>query len=541
MGDREELYTDPLLVDVALSGGGYRAASWGFGTLFALLRARDQSAKDASHIQIASIASVSGGSVANGVVAHEIQDLNTVTEDSYLTAIRGCINNMTGPGLIPGQPTRRYLATLIVTAGAALITSLVVAGALTSAGRDWGAAAFIVPIIAFAAAALLFGLWRGLRGAAVAMKPLALQTIGAAVAGAILGLGVWLGTALDGWQATRVVVLIAIISGLLWWIGFGLFAARGRIVEDNLARMFFSTDSRPTRLSDLADRAVHHVFCASELQSGDHFYLSPKLMHGFLLGEIAAPAMSLAQAVQASASLPGGFPPQETELVPAVLLDRPWTVPADAPATPVQRIVLADGGVYDNMGEEWSFGFARRAKRSDLVRASQPAAHFMVVSNAGKALGWTTMRRTNNVWREIRGLVRDEGIQYDATTAQRRRGVVAAFRAGETSGAGPIGVIIHMGTSPVAICNQFKNSPIAEQRNRAREALDVLGPPDRWEQVVDRNKTVGTVLSALESETVLDLIEHSAVLTLVALYVVHGIGTAKFPKRNELQNLFGLD
>ena len=541
MGDREELYTDPLLVDVALSGGGYRAASWGFGTLFALLRARDQSAKDASHIQIASIASVSGGSVANGVVAHEIQDLNTVTEDSYLTAIRGCIDNMTGPGLIPGQPTRRYLATLIVTAGAALITSLIVAGALTSAGRDWGAAAFLVPIIAFAAAALLFGLWRGLRGAAVAMKPLALQTIGAAVAGAILGLGVWLGTALDGWQATRVVVLIAIISGLLWWIGFGLFAARGRIVEDNLARMFFSTDSRPTRLSDLADRSVHHVFCASELQSGDHFYLSPKLMHGFLLGEIAAPAMSLAQAVQASASLPGGFPPQETELVPAVLLDRPWDVPADAPATPVQRIVLADGGVYDNMGEEWSFGFARRAKRSDLVRASQPAAHFMVVSNAGKALGWTTMRRTNNVWREIRGLVRDQSIQYDATTAQRRRGVVAAFQAGEASGTGPIGVIVHMGTSPVSICNQFMKSPIAEQRNRAREALNVLGSPDRWEQVVERNKTVGTVLSALESETVLDLIEHSAVLTLVALYVVHGIGTARFPTRNELQNLFGLD
>jgi hypothetical protein len=541
MTDRDDLYTDPLWVDVALSGGGYRATAWGFGTTLALLRARDQTDNGSPELRIASIASVSGGSIANGVIAQEIEDLNTTDEAGFLEAVRPCVANMAGDGLIPGEPTRRYLWGLAAVALFALLTTLIVAGVLISADRDWGGGAFIVPVIALGAAALVFGIWRRARGAAVAVKPLAIQTAGAAVAGAVLGLGLWLGTALDGWPATRLVILIAVLSGLLWWIALGMFAARGRIVENRLAGLFFSTDSgRPTRLSDLTNRAVHHVFCATELQSGDHIYLTPKLLHGFLLGETARPTIPLAQAVQASASLPGGFPPQETELLRAVELDRPWNVPDDAPVPPVRRIVLADGGVYDNMGEEWSFGFARRTQRSDLVRDSQPAAHFMVVSNAGKALGWSNMRPTNKVWREIRGLIRDQGIQYDATTAQRRRGIVASFRAGEATGQGPIGVIVHMGTSPVAICNQFKNSPIAEQRTRAREALDVLESPEYWDGVVERNKTVGTVLSALDGDTLLDLLEHSTVLTMAALYVVHDIGAVRFPSRQELRTLFGL-
>ena len=539
MADRDDLYADPLWADIALSGGGFRATAWGLGTLFALVRSRNLSPEGSPRIRLASIASVSGGSIANGVVANGIQDLDSVSEDDFLEAIRPCLDNMTGAGIIPGKPTRRYLWTLIPVAGAALITSLIVVGALISAGRDWGRDAFVVPIVVFVAAALLFGLWRALRGASVTPGPLAQQIGGAVLAGVVLGVGMWLGTAFEGWQATRAVLLIAIVSALLWRIALGLFAARGRVVEDRLARLLLSRNGRPTNLVDLVDRTVHHVFCATELQSGDHIYLTPKLLHGFLLGETAHPAMSLAQAVQASAALPGAFPPQETELSSGELA-RPWQVPEDAPVPPVRRIVLADGGVYNNMGEEWAIGFARRARRSVLVRDSQAAAHFMVVANAGKALPWKEMRPTNRIWREIRGLLRDQSIQYDATTAQRRRGIVAQFRAGEASGKGPIGVIANMGTSPVSICTQFKRSPNAEQRQRANETLGVLGEADRWEQVVERNKKVGTVLSALEPGQVLDLIEHSFVLTLVSLYVVHGIGSAQFPSRNELRTLFGL-
>jgi hypothetical protein len=324
----------------------------------------------------------------------------------------------------------------------------------------------------------------------------------------------------------------------LWWIAVSLFALRGRRVEDALADLFFSSNGRATKLSDLDDRVVHHVFCATEQQSGDHIYMTPKLLHGYLLGETRRPEMSLAQAVQASASLPGAFPPQETKLVPGVELERAWAVTDNQPEPPVQRIVLVDGGVYDNMGEQWAAGFDRRARRSDLVAGSQRRSHFMVVSNSGKALGWRQMLPTNKVLLELRGLMRDQQIQYDATTSQRRRAVVASFRAGEASGEGPIGVMAHMGTSPIEVCEAFKSSPNSDQRTRALAMLAHLGDSKRWDEIVARNATVGTVLSKLDTEQVLDLIEHSAVLTLVGLYVVHGVGQEALPQRDELRELF---
>ena len=539
MSDSFKLYPDPLWVNVSLSGGGHRATVWGYGTLFALIRARERgSGAGKPNLKIASVASVSGGSIANGVVTQEIQDLNSATEIAFLVAVRGSIRNILDVGLIPGPPTNRYLRGFFATAVLAVAASLVVVGALTSTGRDWDTGAYIVPAIILAIFALLFGVWRLGRGGSVPLKKLLMQTAGAAVAGAAIGLGMWLGSVLDGWQATRIIVLLAVLSAALWWIAVSLFALRGRQVETALADLFFSANGRPTRLSELDDRVVHHVFCATEQQSGDHIYLTPKLMHGYLTGETPRPTMSLAQAVQASASLPGAFPPQETQLLPGVELERSWTVKDNEPEPPVQRIVLVDGGVYDNMGEQWAAGFDRRARRSELVAGSQERSHFMVVSNSGKALGWRQMLPTNKVLLELRGLMRDQQIQYDATTSQRRRAVVASFRAGAASGKGPIGVMVHMGTSPIEVCKAFESSPDSGQRSRARAMLAHLGRSTRWDEIVDHNADVGTVLSKLDSERVLDLIEHSAVLTLVGLYVVHGIGQEAIPQRDELRQLF---
>jgi len=51
-----------MRIGVVLSGGGHRAAAWGFGVLAALVAS-------GNNRDVASIASVSGGSIANGVVA----------------------------------------------------------------------------------------------------------------------------------------------------------------------------------------------------------------------------------------------------------------------------------------------------------------------------------------------------------------------------------------------------------------------------------------------------------------------------------------
>ena len=101
----------------------------------------------------------------------------------------------------------------------------------------------------------------------------------------------------------------------------------------------------------------------------------------------------MASAVQASAALPGGFPPVELDLDAAgVQLTRPWE-PDGAPPVPVRRLVLADGGVYDNMGDEWELGFADRARRSHLLDPGGQANFLVVATWARTWAGSRSARR----------------------------------------------------------------------------------------------------------------------------------------------------
>ena len=66
----------PCRISVALSGGGHRAAAWGLGTLYGVLAMRDAEAVKGDAgvpVEFTAIASVSGGSIANGVVADQLR------------------------------------------------------------------------------------------------------------------------------------------------------------------------------------------------------------------------------------------------------------------------------------------------------------------------------------------------------------------------------------------------------------------------------------------------------------------------------------
>ncbi len=57
-----------------------------------------------------------------------------------------------------------------------------------------------------------------------------------------------------------------------------MFGRRSEIVDDALAAVHFpEAGETPTILADLANLKVHHVFCATELQTGDHLYFTPRL------------------------------------------------------------------------------------------------------------------------------------------------------------------------------------------------------------------------------------------------------------------------
>jgi hypothetical protein len=91
-----------MRIGVAISGGGHRATVWGAGTLLAL---NDAGLAPA----ISSVASVSGGSITNGVVAHDV-DLTTDAPEAVESSLGRLLRHVTGEGLFWfGPPTDPWL------------------------------------------------------------------------------------------------------------------------------------------------------------------------------------------------------------------------------------------------------------------------------------------------------------------------------------------------------------------------------------------------------------------------------------------------
>ncbi len=230
--------------------------------------------------------------------------------------------------------------------------------------------------------------------------------------------------------------------------------------------------------------------------------------------------------------LPLGFPPVDLELGALdVHLTRPWN-PEGEPSLPVPRWVLADGGVYDNMGDEWEYGYPERAQAS-AVLPPDGAANFLLVANAGKDIGWQPFRRLGRVALELTGLARDLDVVYDVSTSQRRRTLLRLFREAEEAGVGLVGVIAHVPTSPLDVCAAFTGDP--DRGARAQEARIALNNMrEHWSEIAARNGNVRTTLAAITVDTTVELLLQAAALVTVSCYVVHGLGAAQPPTRAEI-------
>ncbi len=127
---------------------------------------------------------------------------------------------------------------------------------------------------------------------------------------------------------------------------------RGWVAAKALDRALF--DGAPlSRLNPNTD----HVICACELQSAKDVYFSGRFIYSYPLGWGVPADLPLARAVQASACLPGAF-------APVVLpIERHHFSLAGAGDDPLSRMLLTDGGVYDNMGTEWPLNLRARPGR----------------------------------------------------------------------------------------------------------------------------------------------------------------------------------
>ena len=512
---------------VALSGGGHRAACWSAGAVLGLV---DAGVGD----RIVSISSVSGGSITNGMLA---------AGDPAWRTDRAALESALAPGLhqwardglfFHGPATDTWVGATLGLVVAAVGGLLAAVAASIAAGRGvaTSTAAWIatgIAVVLLLAAVLIT------RKVKAPSRMAALVLLGAVVAWPLTFGAVLLATA-SGWW----LLLVWPAAVLLLLAAAKRFGARSAAVVTALDRTMFEGRT----LQDLADRQIHHVFCATNLRTGNNLYLTNRAVWGF--GHITKPAgdTPLAAAVQASACLPGAFLARTID---------------DIAGPGTGTVVLSDGGAYDNMADQWEWGFANRRRyakeegpeQEALLAVAQPeAADHLVVVNASRGMGGeSTLVIKPGFKGEVASALGAKDVLYDVSTTTRRRLLIEMFdRERKAPSGGHTGLLVHIGTSPYELAGFSGTDPVAKRSAEAAAVLDRLTdaesggttptPEDRrnwWKAVANRNSGVGTTLGALDPKaagSTAELLHHAWVLTRIGTYVLSGWGTLPEPEED---------
>jgi len=198
-------------------------------------------------------------------------------------------------------------------------------------------------------------------------------------------------------MASTSIDVSSIMKGL-----FGPGPAYGRVGDAYDKTLFHGAT-----LQDLPDRP-RFVYDATNVQSAALFRFSKPYARDWRVGEIPNPRIPLAVAVAASSAFPPVLSPLELDPAKygcALQAGAPW------PA----KIVLTDGGVYDNLGLETAW----------------KECHTVLVSDAAGGAGADLKPRRD--W--LRHAYRVLEIMHDQVRCLRTRALMEAFERGERAGA----------------------------------------------------------------------------------------------------------
>lgn len=482
---------DRAHIGVALSGGGHRAALFSAGALMALV---DMGVNP----NVVSVASVSGGSITNGLMAKNC-DFVAADRAGLEAALAPGIRAFTHDGLFfPGKPTDGFVTRALGTVGlaAGAIVGWVL-GALIMTGSALMEVA--APVVAIATVVAAMYLTRRL---ATPFRFAIVLALAFGLAVVVAGMW-WLGrSGVAVWVVLCGGIVVAAAAYLLAVVVMG---SRSKVLDAAMHRDLFDE-----ALLQSVNQTAHHIFCTTDLLTGNHGYLSPRMSYSYRWG-LGRPAatLRLSTAVQASACFPGGFPPRRL---------RANEISADPLAVDV--VELIDGGVYDNMGDEWEFGWEDRQEKygAKLATCQPERAGTLIVVNAGGVWKPSTLPSWG-IRREVAALSICSGIQHAITTSLRRRFLVARFK---KAGYGEMtGVLVHIDQSPRRVPESYGG----ERASAALALLDRLGiDAVKGAAMRDSSSGVGTVLGPLGTDTAAALMWHAYLLTRINSYVILGVG-----------------
>lgn len=186
----------------------------------------------------------------------------------------------------------------------------------------------------------------------------------------------------------------------------------GTSIGERIVKRYRDIAFGDAQLSQFPDHPVF-VINASNVQTGALFRFTKKYIADWRIGVIENPKRSVAEAVAASSAFPPILSPSTlqfrheewSELNASEAGKRPFT----------ERVVLTDGGVYDNMGLENPWKKCRRLIVSDAGAEFQPEA------DQPRDFARHTIRINSLIDNQVRSL--------------RRRQIVAAFDKSKEPGA----------------------------------------------------------------------------------------------------------
>jgi NTE family protein len=164
-----------------------------------------------------------------------------------------------------------------------------------------------------------------------------------------------------------------------------------------------------------AGKNPRFLFYATSLQTGSSVRMEQKRIADYKVGEIPGPKVSLARVVAASSAFPPVLSPVEFKLDPEIWNSFGGTAPLFANVDYRKRLILTDGGVYDNMGLQ-----------------ALERCHTRLVSDAGAPLDM--QHNPASDW--TRQAVRVLDIVTEQTRALRRRELIAQFQKAKAAAPG---------------------------------------------------------------------------------------------------------
>lgn len=338
---------------------------------------------------------------------------------------------------------------------------------------------------------------------------------------------------------------LACLAGLL--VTGKLFEKRGDLCGQAYAATLYSPKGRPTTLKETASPTIDHVYCATDLHAGEHVYFSADFVYSYRFGWGQPAELPLHVAVQASSAFPGGFPAGWLRTQPfgfqkSVQKDAPW-------------MALIDGGVYDNMGEQWFTGMKSRKERIRPLADALKESDELIVVNSSANIPWSPLGKLRiPLLGELLTLLRVMLVLHDNTTTTRRQLLVELFTKTTTGAGGPLGAFVTIEQTPHKVAkgilrmkpepwwNQSAKTTLADRQKRAQDVLNLLGEDTEagWKEVSDKNSLVPTTLRALGAEPSVRLVHQAYVVAMCNLHVLLDYPLEKLPTPEEIQRRLGL-